>query len=220
MQRKLILTNDGSHSLFVEQMGETFHSRHGALQEAVHVYIENGLKRIQKEELRVLEFGFGTGLNALLTAKYAFENHIKIHYESIEAYPLTSEAYSCLNYADKVASSDSFLKLHELPWNQKEAFKFNDYFTITKHLSKIEDFDSQEKFDLIYFDVFGYDYQPELWDYEILKKAFDFLNPGGLWVTYACKGKVNRSLKDIGFQIQKLQGPPGKREMTIAYKNH
>lgn len=218
MQRKIILTKDGSHSLLVEQMGETFHSRHGALQEAVHVYIENGLKRVHKEDLRILEFGFGTGLNALLSCKYATENQIKVHYETIEAYPLVQDEYSVLNYNNLAIGSDYFLKLHEIPWNQKKATKFNDYFAIIKHLSKFEDFKTVQKFDLIYFDVFGYDYQPELWDQNILQKTYDLLKTDGLWVTYACKGLVNRNMKEIGFEVLKLQGPPGKREMTIAYK--
>lgn len=218
MQRKIILTKDGSHSLLVVQMGETFHSRHGALQEAVHVYIENGLKRVQKKNLKVLEFGFGTGLNTLLSCKYATENKIKIHYEAIEAYPLIQSEYSALNYNDIITGSAYYLKLHETPWNQKKATKFNDYFEIIKHLSKFEDFKTIQKFDLIYFDVFGYEYQPDLWSQTILQKAYDLLKKDGLWVTYACKGLVNRRLKEIGFEVYKVQGPPGKREMTIAYK--
>lgn len=220
MQRKIIVTGDGSSSLLVEKMGETFHSRHGAVQESVYVYIDNGLKQIKKKEITILEFGFGTGLNALLTAKYALEQHCKIHYETIEAYPLTPEEYSLLNYEDFVQSSVSLRQLHEIPWSSPLAPAFlNDYFSIVKHSQKIEDFITSKKFDLIYFDVFGYDYQPELWHKEILQKAFDFLAPGGLFVTYACKGVVNRNLKEIGFEVRKLKGPPGKREMTLAVKN-
>lgn len=219
MQRKIIVTGDGSSSLLVEKMGETFHSRHGAVQESVYVYIDNGLKLIEKEEISILEFGFGTGLNALLTAKHALEHRLKIHYETIEAYPLTVEEYSLLNYKDFVQTTISLQQLHEIPWATPSPVSLNNYFSILKHPQKIEDFTTSRKFDLIYFDVFGYDYQPELWNKEILQKTFDFLLPGGMLVTYACKGVVNRNLKEIGFEVRKLKGPPGKREMTLAVKN-
>ncbi|HLW62165.1 MAG TPA: tRNA (5-methylaminomethyl-2-thiouridine)(34)-methyltransferase MnmD [Flavobacterium sp.] len=219
MQRKIIVTGDGSSSLLVEKMGETFHSRHGAVQESVYVYIENGLKKIKKKELSILEFGFGTGLNALLTANHALKHDLKIRYETVEAYPLTPEEYVLLNYEDFVQATISLKKLHEIPWNTPSPIILNNHFSILKHQQKIEYFSVSQKFDLIYFDVFGYDYQPELWQKEILQKAFDFLIPGGLFVTYACKGVVNRNLQEIGFEVHKLKGPPGKREMTLAVKN-
>lgn len=216
MKRTLIVTDDGSNSLFIEEMGETYHSRHGAVQESLHVYIKNGLSFVEKEEIAILEFGFGTGLNALLTQEYAQEKQVNIQYETIEAYPLQKDEYELLNYNDLVKSSVPFIRFHEIPWNVKESL--TERFSILKHHTTIESFTTEKKFDIIYFDVFGYDYQPELWSEEILNKAHRFLNPNGLFVTYACKGIVNKSLKSLGFEIHKLAGPPGKREMTLAVK--
>lgn len=216
MERELILTNDGSHSLLVTNMGETFHSKHGAVQESLHVYIKNGLEHVCKNPINVLEFGFGTGLNALLTMQYASENNVTIHYETIEAYPLVAQEYQALNYNNFVETTVSLQHLHELACNKLE--KVTAYFNILKHFCKIEDFASTKLFDIIYFDVFGYDYQSELWSEEILRKAYNFLQPNGIFVTYACKGLINRRLKEIGFKVKKLQGPPGKREMVFAVK--
>ncbi|HUH25859.1 MAG TPA: tRNA (5-methylaminomethyl-2-thiouridine)(34)-methyltransferase MnmD [Flavobacterium sp.] len=216
MKRTLIVTEDGSNSLFIEQMGETYHSRHGAVQESLHVYIKNGLSFVEKDEIAILEFGFGTGLNALLTEAYAQKKQVNIQYETIEAYPLQKDEYELLNYDEFVQSSVPFNKLHEIPWNTQEAL--NERFSILKHRTTIESFTTDKKFDLIYFDVFGYYYQPELWSEEILKKVHHFLNINGLFVTYACKGIVNKTLKSLGFEVRKLAGPPGKREMTLAVK--
>jgi len=216
MDREIITTKDGSHSLFVKSMGETFHSKHGAVQESVHVYIKNGINLIKKDTINVLEFGFGTGLNTLLTLQFATENNKKVYYETIEAYPLFEKEYSLLNYDDFINSSVSLKELHEIP--NGTLTKVNANFSILKHHTKIEAFTTENRFDIIYFDVFGYDYQSELWSVEILQKAYDFLNPNGIFVTYACKGIVNRRLKAMGFEVHKTQGPPGKREMVVAVK--
>ena len=216
MNRELIVTEDGSHSLFVKDLGETFHSKHGAIQESVHVYIKNGLQNIDKEAISVLEFGFGTGLNALLTFEYAQLHHKEINYETIEAYPLQPQEYELLNYSDLLRSNLSLQTLHELPFNEEVEVAKN--FRFLKHLSKIEDFNSDKSFDIIYYDVFGYDFQSELWSENILEKAYRLLKPDGILVTYACKSNVNKRLKQIGFNIKKLAGPPGKREMTFAVK--
>lgn len=218
MEREIIVTNDGSHSLFVKDMGETFHSKHGAVQESVHVYINNGIKRLEKKQISVLEFGFGTGLNALLTLKFATENCKKISYETIEAFPLQKEEYQLLNYNQFVPSNVSLQHLHEIPFGINE--EVTPFFTFQKHFVKIEDFTTNNTFDIIYFDVFGYDYQSELWSKEILTKAYQMLNVNGLFVTYACKGVVNKHLKEIGFTVHKLAGPPGKREMICAVKKN
>jgi len=217
MQRELIITEDGSHSLFVKEMGETFHSKHGAVQESAHVYIENGLALIEQQQINILEFGFGTGLNALLTVEYCESKNKIINYESIEAYPLSTKEYSLLNFNNFVNTAVSVQDLHDIPTGKKSIVTEN--FTLLKHECLIEDFEVKNKFDIIYFDVFGYDYQSELWSTEILQKAYDLLNDNGIFVTYACKGIVNRRLKDLGFKVYKKPGPPGKREMVHAVKN-
>jgi len=216
MNREIIVTKDGSSSLLVKEMGETFHSRHGAVQESLHVYIQNGMAKIEKDEISVLEFGFGTGLNALLSLQFAIAHGKKIHYETIEAFPLTYEEFSLLNYEEFIKTPVSLKEIH-----LADAGKPNEVhpgFILWKHFEMIEEFSTSQKFDLIYFDVFGYEYQPELWSEKILRKAYEALNENGIFVTYACKSVVNKTLKEIGFTVQKVAGPPGKREMTIAVK--
>ena len=216
MKREIIITSDGSHSLRVNDLGETFHSKHGAVQESFHVYIKNGIQQVNQSTIKVLEFGFGTGLNALLTIDFAEKHNKKIHYEAIEAYPLTENEYCFLNYDNYTVSQTSIQELHKLPFNITK--QLNNKFSLLKHHSKIEEFSSNEKFHIIYFDVFGFDFQNELWDNEILQKAYNLLLPNGIFVTYACKGIVNKRLKSIGFSVFKVAGPPGKREMTVAVK--
>lgn len=216
MNREIIVTKDGSSSLLVKEMGETFHSRHGAVQESLHVYIENGIAKIDKDDIGVLEFGFGTGLNALLTLQFAITNGKKVHYETIEAYPLSPEEFNLLNYGDFIKTPVSLEAMHLA--EAGKPIEVYPGFSLWKHLEKIENFSVFRKFDLIYFDVFGYEYQPELWSEEILIKAYDALNQNGIFVTYACKSIVNRTLKKIGFTVYKVAGPPGKREMTVAVK--
>ena len=213
--RKIIETKDGSHSVFVEEMGETYHSVHGAMAEAKHVYIKNGIAHCSTlHEISVLELGFGTGLNALLTAEFANEKKIQTNYTALEAYPLQENEWSVLNYAQK--NQDIFEKLHRCEWEKYTSI--SGYFRLQKKLMFFEDMNFDCQFDIIYFDVFGYNYQPHLWDKAILQKCFQALKPNGIWVSYACKGVVTRNLKAIGFDVQKLAGPPGKREMTQAVK--
>lgn len=216
MNREIIITSDGSHSLLVNDLGETFHSKHGAVQESLHVYIKNGIELIDEKNIRVLEFGFGTGLNALLTVDFAIKNNKTVYYEAIEAYPLTEKEYQILNYDDYVKTDCSIQDLHKVACNSEH--QLNNNFWLLKHHTKIEDFTSSNKFHIIYFDVFGYDFQTKLWETPILQKAYDVLLPNGIFVTYACKGIVNKRLKNIGFKVMKVAGPPGKREMTIAVK--
>ena len=216
MKREIIITSDGSHSLLVNDLGETFHSKHGAVQESLHVYIKNGIELINQSHIKVLEFGFGTGLNALLTNDFAITHNKTIHYEAIEAYPLIENEYCYLNYKDFTANKCSIQELHKVSFNTQH--QLNKNFNLHKHYCKIEDFFTENKFNIIYFDVFGFDFQNELWETEILKKAYDLLLPNGIFVTYACKGIVNKRLKNIGFKVSKVPGPPGKREMTVAVK--
>lgn len=216
MKREIIMTSDGSTSLFVKEMGETFHSKHGAIQESLHVYIKNGLKLIPKEKINVLEFGFGTGLNALLSLDFALNHGKKIYYEAIEAFPLTETEVKSLNYDKFIRTPVLITEMHKIKEHGPVMIHTN--FHLLKHYITIEEFTTEKKFDIVYFDVFGYDYQPELWTKEILQKAYNALNNEGIFVTYACKGIVNRILKHLGFKVTKVPGPPGKREMTVAVK--
>jgi len=214
--RKIIKTKDGSHSILVEQMGETYHSVHGAVAEAKHVYIQNGIGHCPSADIAVLELGFGTGLNTLLTARHAMYNNLFVDYTTIEAHPLAESEWQALNYTDSTADKLLFEKIHACEW--EKTGKISDNFSLTKHKMFFEEMDFSSQFDVIYFDVFGYNYQPHLWSREILNKCFQALKPNGIWVTYACKGVVSRELKALGFTVKKLAGPPGKREMTQAVK--
>ncbi len=217
--RKIIETKDGSSSIYVEELGETFHSIHGAIQEAMHVYIHNGLQYCldnQLLEIEILEMGFGTGLNAFLTCLQSINKQVKIHYTAIEAYPIKREEWSQLTYPTTEKELEIFQKLHTAGWNKPVEIHSN--FILTKVKSTFEQFESENTFDLIYFDVFGYNYQPHLWSEEIFQKMYNVLKTNGVLVTYACKGVVNRTMKSVGFEVKKLAGPPGKREMTRAEK--
>lgn len=212
--RKIIQTDDGSPSILVEQMGETYHSKHGAIVEAEHVYIQNGLACCQSKNIQVLELGLGTGLNALLTAQYTANQHINVDYTTLEAHPLTQKEWSALEYSTQ--NQAIFKQIHQADWERKQ--QLTDNFSIHKKQMYFEDMQFDCQFDVIYFDVFGYQYQPHLWSEEILQKCFDALKPNGIWVSYACKGLVNKRLKNMGMRLKKLAGPPGKREMTQAVK--
>lgn len=216
MKREIIVTEDGSSSLFVNDWGETFHSKHGAVQESLHVYIKNGLEKISKNEIRILEFGFGTGLNAFLAYDYGIQHHKKIFYETIEAYPLNDQEIMSLNFDAYINSGIKINDFHSDIWG--ESYTIGEGFELLKHHSRFEQFNPINKCDIVFFDVFGFDYQPELWDLTILEKAHKALNIDGIFVTYACKGVVNRMLKELGFLVTKVEGPPGKRHMTVAVK--
>lgn len=219
MKRKVIETEDGSTTLLMEDWGESFHSIHGAIQEAQHVYIKNGLRfafENNSNELNILEIGFGTGLNCFLTLLEAKNFNVTINYHGVEGFPLKENEWKALNYDtffDKNYSFN-FNDLHQSEWEVEIAI--NEVFSLTKHELMFEDLNFDSQFDLVYFDAFGYQYQPELWSEEIFTKIKKALKPNGVLVTYACKGVVNRTLKALGFQIEKLEGPPGKREMTRA----
>ena len=219
MKRKVIETEDGSTTILMEDWGESFHSIHGAIQEAQHVYIQNGLRFAFENvstNLNVLEIGFGTGLNCFLTLLDAHILNASVNYHGVEGFPLKENEWKALNYHtffDKEYSFN-FEDLHQSEWGREIAI--NEVFSLTKHELMFEDLNFNSQFDLVYFDAFGYQYQPELWSKEILLKVKKALKPNGILVTYACKGVVNRTLKELGFKIEKLEGPPGKREMTRA----
>ena len=206
---KIITTSDGSHSLLNTELDETYHSKHGALQESLHVFIKNGLDHFaainQVEEVRIFEVGFGTGLNALLAAR----SEKKVNYTSIEAFPLSAEIYTQLNYEPK----DLLLQLHANSQLATRNFKF------TKLNATLQSIDlSGSRFDIIFFDAFAPSKQPELWELAMIKKVCDTLTPGGLFVTYCAKGQLKRDLRSLNLEVETLPGPPGKKEMVRGTK--
>ena len=184
----------------------------------MHVFITNGLISLSKTNITILEIGFGTGLNAILSYEKALQENLTIKYIGLELYPLSSEIIASLNYGSilKAESSIAFKKMHQLPWN-KEA-DVSSFFTINKINADLNIYEFTEKFDLVYFDAFGPDVQPEMWSTTNFSKIFNALNKDGILVTYSSKGLVKRNLRDAGFIVQRLQGPPGKRHMLRALK--
>ena len=222
MERKIIKTGDGSATIHLPEWDEQYHSKHGALQEAMHVFIKMGLDftiaEFNKSELSILEIGFGTGLNALLTALYA--SSVKIHYTGVEAYPVKPEELAVLDYAsvlpDFETAEDIFSKIHHVDWE-----KFNEItsnFSLQKQKKTFQEIEDKAIFDLIYFDAFGARVQPELWTEAIFLKMYDSLKLNGVLVTYAAKGSVRRAMQTVGFTVERLPGPPGKREMLRGVK--
>ena len=215
MKKTLITTADGSHSLFVPELNENYHSTHGAIKEAMHVFIRNGLQAHIKQKLNILEIGFGTGLNALLT----FENTEgkQLNYITLEPLPICEEIYKKLNFYKFMKSNQSiFNKLHECEWNKD--IKLNNYFTLHKKNVRVKQFSTKKKFDIIYFDAFAPEKQQEMWEKLVFQKCYNLLNQNGSLVTYCAKGVVKRTIKSVGFELETLTGPPGKREMIRANK--
>jgi tRNA U34 5-methylaminomethyl-2-thiouridine-forming methyltransferase MnmC len=204
MKRELRLTADGSHTIAIPDMNVTYHSTHGAIQESMHVFIQAGLQALQLPAVRIFEMGFGTGLNALLTMQYAIT---PVYYYSVEQFPLTAEEVAGLSYGNA---------LHAYPWN--EDVKISEQFTLHKAHASLLDVNPAQTFDLIYYDAFAPGAQPHLWTKAIFEKLFGLLVPGGILVTYCSKGDVRRAMLAAGFQVEKLAGPPGKREMLRAQR--
>ena len=215
MTNKLVITNDGSHSIFNPEVNETYHSKHGAIVEAEYVFIKNGLLAEKKKQFNILEIGFGTGLNALLTAQKAKQKNISVNYHGIELYPVETTNYTQLNFCELIGIDNSeLLKLHECNWETEN--KIHDFFKLTKNKITLENYTSNTKFDIIYFDAFSPEKQPQLWTAEIFKNMHNLLKEDGFLVTYCAKGAVKRTMKEVGFEIVVLDGPPGKRQMTRA----
>ncbi len=220
---KIIRTDDGSHTLSLPGKDEHYHSTYGALNESRHVFIAAGLREAMKmssETLSVLEIGFGTGLNALLSYNETKHAARKLRYTAIEAFPLEKEIWEKLNYPEMLQGEEShkiFDKMHRANWD--EAIGITPFFELKKLNADLRDFDAPaQSFDLVYFDAFAPDVQPELWTQDIFRKVCQMARPGGILVTYSCKGVVKRALKSAGFSIEKLPGPKGKREMLRARK--
>lgn len=216
MEREIRVTGDGSHTLYVNSLDEPYHSIHGALQESKHVFIEQGLRQVSFSPVRILEIGFGTGLNLLLTLEYSLEKGIEVYYHTVEKYPLSPVEYLKLNYTGYLhtASPDQFEKIHQAPWDI--SFEIGNHFRIYKEHADFRNMEPKGTFDLVYFDAFAPDKQPELWDAPIFRKVYELMVPGGILVTYTAKGSVRRTLGSCGFEVSKVPGPPGKREMIRA----
>jgi tRNA U34 5-methylaminomethyl-2-thiouridine-forming methyltransferase MnmC len=217
---QLIITADGSGSLYIPSLDETYHSRHGAIQESNHVFIEKGLRPLleNSQELFVFEVGFGTGLNALLTLMTAENTGVKVLYRSIEKYPLSIAQALELNYAEGVDPRFAyyFKSLHEAPWQQWVSI--SPYFTLYKDEVDLDDVSIVGEADVVYYDAFGPRVQPNMWNIQKLKVACDTLKHFGVFVTYCAQGQFKRVLKELGMEVMGLPGPPGKREMTKAIK--
>lgn len=219
MKREILTTKDGSTTIHITDWNESYHSRHGAIQEAKHVFIKNGLHLLKQKAISILEIGFGTGLNCFITYLEAKELNLAIKYVGVEAYPITESEIIAMNYVEELKAFDGgevFEKLHTCNW--EESVQISDNFSLTKKKLFFQQIDDVNAYDLIYFDAFGYDVQPELWSTEIFKSMFEALKTNGLLVTYAARGVVKRSMIEVGFKVTKLAGPPGKREMFIAQK--
>lgn len=217
MKREIIRTGDGSTTIHLPEWNEQYHSKHGAIMEARHVFIDSGLKKILREnpeEISLLEIGFGTGLNALVTWQEVKNLPLKIFYTGVEAYPVSPNEVVVLNFPSELNESGAekiFNLMHQSPWETQEYITPN--FSLLKQKRFFQDIEEKEVFNLIYFDAFGARVQPELWEEEIFNKMFSALKPGGTLVTYAAKGSVRRAMLEVGFLVERLQGPPGKREM-------
>ncbi|MBG6109649.1 tRNA U34 5-methylaminomethyl-2-thiouridine-forming methyltransferase MnmC [Flavobacterium sp. CG_9.10] len=219
MKREIIRTLDGSTTIQIEEWDECYHSKHGAIQEAKHVFIKNGLSLFDSNPVSILEIGFGTGLNAFITFLEAKKLNQTIDYVGVEAYPVSPDEILSMNYVEElnaISESAIFKKMHDSNWEEKISLSTD--FSLTKRKQFFEAIDDIEKYDLIYFDAFGYRVQPELWSTEIFEKMYNALKPNSVLVTYAARGVVKRSMIEVGFTVEKLAGPPGKREMFRARK--
>lgn len=227
MKREIVQTSDGSTTIYLPDWNESYHSKHGAIQEAYHVFIKNGLYFATSEilELRskaasvsILEIGFGTGLNGFITFLESELSGQKIDYVGIEAYPVLLEEAMQMNYAQEIAPANSavFQKMHECSWEQRNEISANVY--LTKQQKLFQEVDEENVYDLIYFDAFGFRVQPELWSEAIFQRMYAALKSKGVLVTYACRTYIRNAMLTAGFSVEKLPGAPGKREMLRATK--
>ncbi len=221
MKRSLFKTGDGSYTLHIPEWNEQYHSKHGAIAEALHVFLKEGLyhwfTKNKTQTVSILEIGFGTGLNAFLTYLEAEKKSFKVQYTGVEAYPLTIDEIEKLNYPSLLnASEEKYLRMHTTPW--EEAQPISENFILLKQQKLFSEITSTECFNIIYFDAFGIRVQPELWTEAIFLKMYNALKPNGVLVTYAANGNARRAMQAVGFTVSRLAGPPGKKEMLRATK--
>ena len=220
MEKKIIQTSDGSSSVYLPEWDENYHSKHGAIQEAYHVFIKSGLDLFKDgSSLGILEMGLGTGLNCMITYLEAIKRRLTIDYIGLEGYPLDPNLIFELNHLEQLQAeieSEAYKRIQTSDWDR--TIKISPKFTLTKREIMFEDYQEKEVVDLIYFDAFGARVQPELWTETIFKKMYAALNNNGVIVTYAAKGSVRRAMQAVGFKVERLPGPPGKREMLRGIK--
>jgi tRNA U34 5-methylaminomethyl-2-thiouridine-forming methyltransferase MnmC len=219
---QLVKTDDGSNTLFNSEVGEHYHSRHGALQESKHVFLSSGLQyylsKKPSTEVSILEVGFGTGLNFLITADFCTENQLFLNYTGIEAYPLSADLIRQTGYDDYI-SLEIWTGFHShYQETLLNSFSINQHCKLHVAKCKLLEFQTDQKFDVLYFDAFASIHQPEMWTDESLAHVCQFLKPGGVFVTYAITGNLKRSMKSLGFSVEKAPGAPGKREMLRSVK--
>lgn len=219
MKREIIITSDGSTTIHLPEWNEQYHSKHGAIQEAYHVFIKNGLSLFKNKSISILEIGFGTGLNSLITFFEAPKRCLNVNYVGVEAYPILQEELKKLNYSSELNfenCNEIFNTIHLVDWEINN--KISDNFKLIKRKQFFDNINDQSVYNLIYFDAFGARVQPELWTESIFKRMYDALIIGGVLVTYSAKGSVRRAMIAVGFEVERLEGPPGKREMLRAKK--
>ncbi len=218
MNPELKITQDGSHTLYVPEIDEHYHSHFGALTESKHIFINAGLASLEASAVSVLEVGFGTGLNALLSAIHAEENKIRVSYTSLEKYPLDPSLVRQLNYGPLAGSRGPqlFEAIHAASWGEQNAI--TEWFSLTKILSDLTVEDPAGLYDIIFFDAFGPDKQPEMWTEDVMRRIEAVTHAGSVFVTYSAKGSLKRMLRALSFDVTLLPGPPGKRVMTRAVK--
>ncbi len=221
MQKEIQLTADGSHTVAVPGMHVTYHSKHGAIGESMHVFIQAGLSplvsRLPYQPIHILEIGFGTGLNTLLSLREAIRHQQPIYYQTAELFPLPDEIVAQLNYGQQLNLVKEFEQLHTAPW--EIPVPVHPLFTLHKTQDSLLSFSTGQLFHCIYFDVFAPAAQPELWTQEVFEKLYNFITPGGILVTYCSKSIVRKAMVAAGFSVEKIPGPHGKREMVRAGKS-
>lgn len=220
MERKIIKTSDGSSSVYLPEWDENYHSKHGAIQEAYHVFIKNGLDLFKNSsKVHILEMGFGTGLNCMITYLEGKKRDLEINYTGIEGYPLQAKLISELNHLEELKAENEALvysSIQSCAWDSDTEITHS--FRLNKKEIMFEDFSENGIADLIYFDAFGARVQPELWTEAIFEKMYRALKANGIIVTYSAKGSVRRAMQSVGLKVERLPGPPGKREMLRGTK--
>ena len=218
---KLEQTADGSYTLYVPELDEHYHSVKGALTESQHIFIDMGLKHSSVTTPHILEIGLGTGLNCVLTLLEAKESQRNVHYTGIERYPLNEEIIRKLNYPSIIGKEceEDYFAIHQAPW--EEDVCLSPWFTLHKLEGDFTHYSFEQKYDIIYFDAFAPEKQPEMWEQSLFDNLYQVLNEGGILTTYCAKGVVRRMLQTAGFKVERLPGPPGgKREILRAIKNN
>lgn len=221
MNREFVITRDGSHTIFVPELNEHYHSIFGAIQESKHVFIKEGLSYINRKSIAIFEIGLGTGLNAFLTLLEAIQNNYRIEYYAIEKYPLDIKTVYKLNYPGLLKlnkqEKELFYKINKTAWDTKT--EFNTNFSLTKIKNDITEFSIPFLYDIVYFDAFAPEKQPEMWSRKVFQKIYNNLIQNGILTTYCAKGIVKRTLISVGYRVESIPGPQGKMEIIRAHKS-